>query len=402
MRYLIEYSSTESVSGVVDRAMQFDIVHGVVAQLDPTWLGLWRLRHSLTRSDCEAMDRRLVRTLEIAFGYGPWPPGPEFWPTGFPLNYPGVREVTPVNVDLTWSCATWDFLVRADPMNRSQPFVLNVLVVPRSTSSSILELTAALSESSERIRFETRPVARMTAKRTGAVRPLKGGSSLGTDVRGYGTLGGILDDGTGTRYALTCGHVASDGEEVKQPSPKDRGRAKRIGSCVLSTAAALQGPVAKCQRAVATNEIDAALIRLDDPGATTLEVLGIGSLAGSSRIDDVSSEASVEISARSGHRPLYTGGLFVTGSLFMGTNRYCFRNLLEIKRTSATNWGVTGTLSSPVRPGDSGSWVIQDGPNGPEWCAMVVGGGGPVGYAVFAESILGWLENQNYKGMRVT
>lgn len=41
MRYLIEYASRENVTRVIDQAMGYDIVHGVVVQLDPAWLALW-------------------------------------------------------------------------------------------------------------------------------------------------------------------------------------------------------------------------------------------------------------------------------------------------------------------------------------------------------------------------
>jgi hypothetical protein len=62
---------------------------------------------------------------------------------------------------------------------------------------------------------------------------------------------------------------------------------------------------------------------------------------------------------------------------------------------------MTGSVAPPVHPGDSGAWVIQDGPAGPEWCAMVVGGSGPIGYAVFAENIMDWLKSKKYGSLSV-
>jgi len=216
-------------------------------------------------------------------------------------------------------------------------------------------------------------------------------------------LGGILTDPNGKKYGLTCGHAVGKKDIVKQPSPKDDSTATKIGVCVESTAGSLQGPVARCNRNLATNDVDAALIQLDDdpPVASKLEVMDIGRLAGLATIDDVFEDSPIEVSGRSGHKDLYTGGLLVIGSLLIGPDRFCFRNLMEIKRASVRNWGVTGTLARPVRPGDSGAWVIQDGPNGPEWCGMIIGGTGPIGYAVFAEEIQNWLKSVNYGSLGV-
>ena len=274
---------------------------------------------------------------------------------------------------------------------------------PRSSPESIDELANSLGDGGQEIRIETRPIPRAYANRKRRVRPLQGGVSCGTDLGDYATLGGILTNKAGTLYGMTCGHAASERDEAKQPSPKDSNTASRIGVCIESTAGSLSGPSKRCNRKAAVNEVDAALIELDrSPQLNSiLEVLSVGRLTGSSTIDDVYEDSPVEISGRSGRRCLYTGGLLVLGSLLIGKDRYCFKNLMEIKRASAQNWGVTGTISRPVNPGDSGAWVIQEGPLGPEWCGMVVGGAGPVGYAVFAENILAWLDGKGHKGLRV-
>jgi hypothetical protein len=285
-----------------------------------------------------------------------------------------------------------------------EPFVIRVLVTPLSDQKKYEQLTSTLSEGKERIRFEARPIARMSVDRKGTVRPLQGGISVGPDGRGYATLGGILRDGKGVKYALTCGHAISQKEEAKQPSPRDDSKATKVGVCIESTDGTLQGPVSRCNRKTATNEVDAALIRLEeDPKVLSkLEILDIGPLSGWAAVDDIDEDAPVEISGRSGHRDLYTGGLFRIGKVIMGSDAYCFRDLMEIKRGSVANWGLTGTLAPPARRGDSGAWVIRDGVNGPEWCGMIIGGTGPIGYAVFAETILKWLKGKKYNSLSVT
>jgi hypothetical protein len=401
MRYLIDYANRDTVTRLIDQAMAFDIVHGVVVQLHPRWLALWRLSHSMPGDDWRAVDRRfqeamdMQRHLHLAFGISTplqfdWQAAP--WVPDFQPRF------SPVPIDTKWTCGTWELLVSLGPRPRPEPFLVTVLVLPRSSPGAFEELASVLGESTERIRIETRPLARAFLKRRGVLRPLQGGVSLGTDAADSATLGGILKDGKGARYALTCGHAVSKKDVVKQPSPQDSSKAQRIGTCVESTAGTLTGPHTRCTRKTAVNDIDAALIRLDtNPAiASKLEVLNIGAIAACAPADDIAEDAPVQISGRSGHRHLYTGGLFAIGSIRIGTDRYCFRNLMEIKRASAANWGVTGTLAPPARPGDSGAWIIQDGPNGPEWCGMIIGGTGPIAYAVFAETILDWLTGLKY------
>ena len=405
MRYLIDYANREDVSGVIERAMGFDIVHGIVMHLDPTWLTLWRLSQSLTAGDWKSLDHDLLYTLtwnERVFG-GPFP-GFGVWHMNLAwlLGPWETERLSPMQADAKWSCATWDEISRRGRQRRD-PFVINVLVVPRSSRGAFQELATSLGEGPQQIRFEARPIALAYSDRKRRVRPLQGGISLGSDTSDYGTLGGILKDKKGVLYALTCGHAIGKNDEAKQPSPRDARTAGKIGMCVESTGGTLRGPATRCGRKSPANEVDAALIKLDqDPKIDAkLEIMDIGPLTGWTSIDDVFEDSPVQVSGRSGHRNLYTGGLLAVGSLRIGPDRYCFRNLIEIKRASVRHWGITGSLAPPVHPGDSGAWVIQDGPGGPEWCGMVVGGTGPVGYAVFAESVLDWLKSKHYSSLTV-
>lgn len=406
MRYLIDYANREDVSGLIDRAMSFDIVHGIVVYLDPTWLVLWRLSQSLTANDWKSLDHDLVYLAdwnERMWGrpfrtFGAWQMGLSglfgSWETG---------QMSPVKVDPKWSCVTWDELSHRGRPQRVDPFVINVLVIPRSPRGTFEELANSLGEGGQRIRFEARPMGVAYSARKRRVRPLQGGISLGSDAGDYGTLGGILKDKKGALYALTCGHVIARNDEAKQPSPKDGKAASRVGMCVESTGGSLRGPATRCGRKSPANEVDAALILIDEEPKVDakLEVMSVGPLTGWSNIDDVYEDSPVQVSGRSGHRNLYTGGLLAVGSLRIGADRFCFRNLLEIRRASVKHWGMTGSVAPPVHPGDSGAWVIQDGPAGPEWCAMVVGGSGPVGYAVFAENIMDWLKSKKHGSLSV-
>jgi hypothetical protein len=285
------------------------------------------------------------------------------------------------------------------------PFLINVLVLPGSTSGAFADLAGTLRDSPRRVAFETRPIAEMNAGPRDKVRPLLGGVSVGSDSGGYATLGGILEDSlTGHRYGVTCGHAVAKGQVVKQPSPRDSRRAERIGTCVASTAETLSGPVPDCKGSVATNQVDAALIELDaDPSvASELRILESANVVGWMQAGEVCEQTPVSVSGRRGRRNLHTRGLWVTGSLLANSQRYCFRNLIEITRSSPRFWGITGTLSPPAAPGDSGAWVIQSGPRGPEWCGMIISGDGPVALAVFSDYVMDWLAANNYANLSVT
>src|SRR5262249_20213773 len=151
------------------------------------------------------------------------------------------------------------------------------------------EVTNSLGEGGQRIRFEARPIAVAYSSRKRRVRPLQGGISLGSDAGDYGTLGGILKDKKGALYALTCGHAIVRNDEAKQPSPKDGKAASRVGICVESTGGNLRGPALRCSRKSPANEVDVALIEIDQDTKVDakLEIMGVGSLTGWSNIDDV-------------------------------------------------------------------------------------------------------------------
>ena len=110
-----------------------------------------------------------------------------------------VGHPTPLRIDPKWTCSTWEAIAERQPRVALEPFVINVLVTPRSPRETFEELRSALSESSERIRFEASSIPRGYVNRKGSVRPLEGGISLGTDTGDYATLGGILKDNTAVR-----------------------------------------------------------------------------------------------------------------------------------------------------------------------------------------------------------
>jgi len=63
-----------------------------------------------------------------------------------------------------------------------------------------------------------------------------GGISMSDNSKRYGTLGGILTDGRGTCYGMTCAHVANlNNEDVFQPALSDSRRYRKYGNVAFSS-----------------------------------------------------------------------------------------------------------------------------------------------------------------------
>jgi hypothetical protein len=396
MDYLIEFSRRGDVEALVTRVIESANVQGVVVDLDPFWLLGWQARSTLTPLEFRAWDDALAQWIESELQQNEARPRP--WPPPWQWGQAPFEGVYPVGVDTSFRFEAWRRLAHWRATS-DEPFVVKVIRRPRAVEPDYLE--EQLQDERLRILFETRPAVRAYSKPTDKVRPLVGGLSAGPPQDHAGTLGGILEDGNGTRYALTCSHVAAVNDDIDQPSHEDDAHAaEAIGQCVASTS--LQPPTPHCNPYAGNpDRVDAALVALDAGMPSELEVLGVGDLTGRSRASDLHPGMTVDVAGkRSGLQALRVGGLSVSNPVSIDGQSHCFKDLFELTRLSR-HWGATGTARQPVRPGDSGAWVIAQGPLGPEWCGMVLGGGGPVGYAMFSEFVDDWLAAEGFSGLAV-
>ena len=361
------------------------MVQGVSVDLDDFWLAAWRSYNTVPSTEFEAH----VRTLgeRIAHGCGPlaWPGAPrdEF------ISYP-------YGVDPGWIPPFWHHWAHVRGVG-PDPFVMVVVLRP-ATGEKPTGLLREIDTGGIPVRFEPRPMARLYAKPKDKVRPLAGGMSVSTPTGDPGTLGGILEDANGTRFGLTCSHLLQTTQEAQQPSPADnRNAAARIGSCLDSfTLQSHIPPLNPYDPSI--NTIDAALIEFDDQIVSDLEVMGVGSLTGIASKSQAHPNSSVDVAGKeAGNRPLYIGAVTLVHEFDLNGTKYGYANLFELRRASRFH-AVTGTLSHPVRPGDSGAWVLRAGTNGPEWLGVVVAGDGAYGYAIPAEFITDWIAKHTTVG----
>jgi hypothetical protein len=397
MDYLFEFSNREEVRSITQRAMRSPSVQGVVVDLDRLWLHSWEVYNSMTESEFQRYDRSLSGLL-----FSPWQ---EFGPRTIlvdlqRLTPPWLEDIEwgllPSGIDINFRPGFWVDLNHA--LGREPtPFVVRVIRRPGPSERDELN---TLEPEGFRLIFETRPVAYGYARSTDRVRPLVGGLSVGPAKSAPGTLGGILRSDSSTYYGLTCSHVLLEGEKVHQPSPVDKKYVNsEIGACVASTV--LDPAAGPCSYDADSNTMDAALIEIDPNVASQLSILTIGALSGISSLSNVHTGLMVQmVGKQSGDQRLRVGGLAVSMEIDIGGVKHCFANLFELRRLSS-RYGLTATFAPPAREGDSGAWVIRPGPNGPEWCGMVVGGDGIVAYAILASAINDWLTSEKYGGLSV-
>ena len=376
MDYSIEFAEREDVRELANAFLKVsDAVQGISIDLDPLWLSFWQAYTLLPPDDVHRYDAWFRDTAH-------WYAGTRWWSE---MHVPEVVAY-PYGIDTSWRPPAWEEHMKWRGL-RPEPFVIIVVLRPDVPRDSLFRLQEIETRGFQ-VRSEARPVATLLAGSTDKIRPVIGGVSVSSPNGKPGTLGGILEDGSAKRFGLTCAHVLGSGDDVQQPSPADnRGAALSIGQCVQSnTLSTHVAPVDAYDPSI--NEIDAALVELSEPA--DLEVLGVGPLAGVAGKSQVHRNMSVEVVGKESHEKLVVGPTSLAHEFRFDGDMYAYKNLFELRRASRF-WGVTGTVSRPVKGGDSGGWVFRAGSNGTEWLGVVIAGDGPVGYAVPAEFIMDWI-----------
>jgi hypothetical protein len=105
VQYLMDYAKRDDVTALVNQATGFDIVHGVTVQLHPTWLGLWRLHHSLVDKQWDIVDDHMAHAIERHGPFGSFPSMSQLLPMFSQFQ---VTDWSPVPIDPTWRCRTWE------------------------------------------------------------------------------------------------------------------------------------------------------------------------------------------------------------------------------------------------------------------------------------------------------
>jgi hypothetical protein len=380
--YLVEFGRRDDVRELAAGYMRLRSVHAVDVGLDERWLIARLAQDRFSRDHREYLrlrfedwndvnppylGRRLAELLEDEF-----------------IAYP-------FGLDPGW-IPPWKGVL-AERWEKFGPYVVTVVLRPDCPPEEAGVVEEVYPKGPFEVRYDVQPVPRLLGSPRDAVRPLMGGIGISAAGRRPGTLGGIVQAG-GVRYAVTCAHVLDVGDEVRQPASTDsRNASGRIGRCSHRSNLTAHTPPAQAYGG-GLNRLDAALVELDEGVESDLEVRDAGSLAGISAMSGLHQLMTVEtVGARSGAQTLRVGDLRLVGEFAFGSEWYAYEELFQLRRTSRF-FGMTGTLSPPVRGGDSGAWVLRPGGDGPEWAGMVIAGAGPLGYAVMAETVERWVGDE--------
>jgi hypothetical protein len=389
MDYLIRFvERNEQVRSAIERATEYPSVQGVVLEIDPIWLKLWRLKETFG----EDMAQRIINNFDFFSPFNRYS-----WLEEFTQNSPYWIPRRPLDEEsLSWRPENSNFYYR-ELWGRQYipelPLILKICLYP--TLSEEQTQVPDFPSVGIPIIYETRPPAVLSANPKKSHRPILGGVSIGVG-QDVGTLGGILKCSTsGKYYGLTCAHVTSNGNYVDQPAQVDGTPPSQIGKVSHFSTLNPSMPNIICNpymQSFNLNEIDAALIELHPVIQSQLKILQIGQLTGITPKARLTPGQAVELTGRtSGYRTLEIGGLGICYK-FQGQNNntYCFRNLIELRYPS----GVIPSISSPIQGGDSGAWVCIPSGQGYEFSGMVIGEDRRRGYAIFSEVIEDWWKSQ--------
>jgi len=371
----------EEIQRIVTAAMENRGVQGVVLDIDPYWLTWWNYTRRFGVREFERIPER----------------------SQFRFFRRGLVDVLPENAfpvlplrrkDLDDRPSDWASYARESGFDPDKsPVRVTICLRPGGAEAPRLE------SNSYEILYETRPIAVLSAGPKAYRRPLVGGLSAGVGAGVCGTMGGIVEDRQDPlqKYGVTCAHVMTSGT-VTQPAKIDSRKAKSIGAVGAHSSLQLAAGVCTPVSSTGLNTVDLALIKIDAFTSANLEILDIGPLTGVTPIAAIGQGQLVEFTGRSsGNRSLRIGGLGVLYKLRWKGQDYCFKNTIQL------NWPRFYQLIAgrPVARGDSGAWICNPNENGFGWCGMIIGEDRLHGYALYAETLEDWWEQQGFS-MTVT
>ena len=380
MRYLMEFSQREDVRSIVNAALKYKSVQGIVLEIDRFWLNSWRMKDYLGSKRYMDLDNGYGLSL-FDFGYDFFGMNTERFLLSRKIELSDVK---------TWKPQGWDEY--CESLNLKEiPIIVKICLLPQPNGSE--NPLPEIPNTELNVVFETRPRATLYSSPKKIRRPLVGGVSISSSSLGFGTLGGILKDDLGEKFGLTCSHVIDSQLNINQPAQIDSRNSSLVGKCVNKTNLISNNLPGMCNPYSNNpiNTVDAGLIQFDAGIDADMKILDIGPINEITSIANMSVFQDIEIMSRtSGHSRYIVGGLALAYEFEHDNQYYCFKNMFEIRSQGR----LKTILSSPIKPGDSGAWVCTPANDGVGWCGMVVGCDRWQGFAIFSETIVDWLTNQ--------
>lgn len=383
MRCLREFLANPEPREIIEKCRQSRTVQGVLVQIDPRWMRAWRIGETYNpRYPDKGFDEASAqKRLWWGPGYTELFEG-EFWRPWKPFR--AIQEE-----DLRWrprDIRFWDD--NASETYSRWPIILRICLYPGGDRERG-EPPLFPTNMGFRIRYEVRPVMRLFAGPRDKHRPLLGGISIGVNANDAGTMGGIVTDGSGRYFGLTCAHVVGPAKDVEQPARIDAtgGIIGKVIGSELPSPYPSHTPRTTAHQRQHASKVDVALVEINDKTTPKLEILKMGKVKGLVEPDDIEQHEELQLTGRSSDwkivekavvSPYYNIKNQKTGE------EYCYENALIFR---------DATGAAAAQPGDSGAWLCKETDADYLWAGMVVGGDHQLGIAIAAHELKSWWES---------
>jgi hypothetical protein len=395
MRIFRELLQDQQVQNIVERAYDNSNVQGVLLEVNPLWMYLYRLQDKFS-------GKWLNDKFEFYHRfYGDFFPFQEHFFEKFILDLAKVHLDNDFWIpkqafgkiqfeELNYKVGGFLRHIAQERNTNFKPFVVRVCLYPNYNNEVFFETS---NESIFEIIVEPRPISYLFNNSQNTHRPLIGGISIGVDDNSFGTLGAVfVDKSTNKYYGLTCSHVVKNIDDVYQPAPYDNSsKYSKIGKVIHKSILKPLSVNDYTNRSLKnSNEVDIAVIEIFEN--VDLKILGLGRVTGIFSENNIVPYLNIEFVGRSsGHKPyLFTDAFAVFYDFEHDNEKYRYKDLLQIQQ----NGKINNFLSTPTSSGDSGACVCMPNQNGFAWGGMVIGGFAQIGYVVTSEKIDKWIKDE--------
>lgn len=389
MKIFKDFSENSRFNELVDVTSRSKDVQGLVLEVNPMWIYLWRLNEKF---GSDWLNNRLKEWRRFGNGFFPFP---YFYPIE---NY--VLELSRYHLETdSWIPKS---LFSLDKLKDFQDqikqhldfpetkeffrlFIARVCLYPNSYQFESQFSTS--EEDNFQIIYESRPISYLFNNSQKLHQPIKGGTSIGVSDNDFGTLGGFLiDDSTGRVYGLTCAHVVKDKLKIYHPAKFDFKKNIEIGFVIYKTVLKhLPYNFYESKNLDYANNVDVALIAITENPIDN-NIVDLGSVGELFPEDNLVPNTSVEFVGRSsGHKQyLFADGDVKFYDFEFNNTKYRYKDLIQIRQFGK----LQNLISTPTMFGDSGAWLCTNSKIGFAWCGVVIGGNSQTGFAISSEKIL--------------
>lgn len=260
------------------------------------------------------------------------------------------------------------------------PIVIKVFLRPETIAQ-----TLAFTKS-----FEGYPITYHYRGDCVAHATLNGGDSVGPNAQSEGTLGGFLQHNTtGESFLITCGHVVHSQNSLAYSPSIPSGGLSAIGQVDWAIMPPHKTAGSVCNNRGNPNAtcLDLALVKLDPNAAVAAPSIALHMTPISVM---TTGDPVVFEGLKSGRVYAEIKDYNLWREITIAGQKHCFGDLFTIVPRHRVYLNT-----ALAKKGDSGSWIMFDGPSSAtrSWDGMLIAGDGAEAYCCFSENIMNECDN---------